>query len=468
MKLILTAASFLIIAFCPGRAVACSCLGSPSPCAAFQSADAVFVGAVTHVERRLMKYGDRDVNGQVARVQVEEAFKGVKESELTFHSYGSSCDLLFTEGQRWLFYASYDKEQKTWFVGACGRTTWVEQAGDDLLYLRALPGAAEKTRIAGEIWNRGDSKPLMGVKVKLIGERETHEVFTDKNGVYEMYGLPAGKYVITVQTPLNLKLSFTTGYARAVSLRDRTHQQVDLKEKSCAGIDFFFTENTVVKGTVFSVDGLPMKDVSVSLRAKDKPTDGNAPFGCTDANGHFNIDDISLGEYFLIANDDNVITSNEPFPLTYYPGVLEKSKATVLIVASGDKLQDFDIHIPSQRPTRTIQGRLLFSDGRAAEGESVEFASEEKSGQNQDHVYARTDAEGRFKLSVLEGSKGTLHGSLYAHSRDLPNCPQIDKLVKAYKDVETKRIKLELNRDHEDLELVFTVPYCAKAKEERE
>ena len=468
MKLVLTAAAFLIIAFCPRLAVACSCLGSTSPCAAFKSADAVFVGAVTRVERGPMKYGDRDVNGQIARVQVEEAFKGVKEPEVTFHSYGSSCDVFFTEGQRWLFYASYNKEQKVWGVGACGRTTWLDHAGDDLLYLRALPGAAEKTRIAGEIWNRGDSKPLMGVKVKLTGERETHEVFTDKNGVYEMYGLPAGKYLITAETPLNLKLSFTTGYSRAVSLAEPTRQHVDLKEKSCAGLSFYFTENTVVKGTVFSVDGLPMRDVCVSLRAKDKPTDPNAPFDCTDANGRFNIDDIGLGEYFLIANDDNVITSNEPFPLTYYPGVLEKAKATVLIVASGDKLQDFDIHIPSQRPTRTIEGRLLFSDGRPAEGESVEFASEEKSGQAQDRVYAKTDAEGRFKLSVLEGSKGMLRGSLYAHSRDLPNCPQIDKFVKAYKDVETKRIKLELNRDHQDLELVFTVPYCAKAKEEPE
>lgn len=213
--------------------------------------------------------------------------------------------------------------------------------------------------------------------------------------------------------------------------------------------------------------GSRMHKVCVSLHSRDRPTETKHPFGCTDKSGRFKIDDIGLGQYYLIANDDNVIDSDEPFPLTYYPGVLEKEKATVLTILGGDKLQDFDIHIPSQRPTRTIQGRLLFSDGRPAVDESVEFASEEKSGQDQDHVYARTDAEGRFKLSVLEGSKGTVRGYLFGFSYDRANCPKIDKLIKAYKDIETKRITVELNRDH-DLELMLPVPYCAKVKEKKQ
>ena len=73
--------------------------------------------------------------------------------------------------------------------------------------------------------------------------------------------------------------------------------------------------------------------------------------------------------------------------------------------------------------------------------------------------------EGRFKLTVLEGLKGTVHSHLYTIPLDTPNCPEIHKLVKAYKDIETNRIKLEINRDHQDLELTFTVPYCAKKRE---
>lgn len=465
MKLILAVALFVAIVFCPRPALACSCFGATSPCGAYLMADAVFVGTVTSVKQQLMKLEREDVNCQVAVVQVDEAFKGVKASELIFHSFETSCDLNYKEGQRRLFYASYDKKVKSWYVGGCGRTRNLEYAANDLLFLRALPGAMEKTRIAGVLWNQGDEKPLMGVKVKLTGERETHEVFTDKNGVYEMFGLPPGQYVITPDTPLNLKLSIGIG-APVIDLRDQTRRRVDLKEKSCTGVDFYFAENTAVTGRVFSVEGQPMRNVCVSLHSKDRPAETQHPFDCTDENGRFKVDDIGLGQYYLIANDDNVIDSDEPFSLTYYPGVLEQEKATILTILTGDKLQDFDIHIPSQRPTRTIQGRLLFSDGRPAADESVGFISEEKPGQDPDRVFARTDAEGRFKLSVLEGSKGTVHGSLFAFSRDRANCPEIDKLAKAHKGIESERITLELNRDH-DLELVLPVPFCAKVKEKQ-
>jgi hypothetical protein len=49
------------------------------------------------------------IHGQVAYVQVEESFKGGQVGELVFRSYGTSCDPVYKEGQRWLFYAEvYD------------------------------------------------------------------------------------------------------------------------------------------------------------------------------------------------------------------------------------------------------------------------------------------------------------------------------------------------------------------------
>ena len=463
MKLLHAVAALGILLFSAELVMACSCAGTPSVCGAFAGADAVFVGTVTRVERKTAKdeTGREHVVGQTAYVQVDEAFKGAKAPQLIFISYGSSCDVIYEEGQRRLFYARYSKQDKAWSIGGCDRSTLLQHAADDLLYLRGLPGSAQKTRIAGELKTR-DYKPLMGVKVKFIGETKTYEVFTDKNGVYEIYDLPAGKYIIEPDIPLNLKLSFTSSSA----VIDRTRRQVELKDKSCAGMDFYFSENTVIQGRVLSPDGQPMNKVCVRLWLKEKRAETPFLLDCTEQDGRFKIDEIELGEYYLVANDDGVISSDEPFPLTYYPGVFEKEKATLLNIASGDKLQDFDIHIPSQRPTRTIEGRLLFSDGRPVEDESVEFLSEEKPNQPQDRVLAKTDAEGRFKLSVLEGSKGTLRGYLYSFSRESAKCPQIDKLNKAYKDIETNRVKVELNRDHQDIELVFPFPYCAKAKEQ--
>ena len=437
-------------------------------CTAFKDAEAVFVGTVMSVENQTARdeEGREHVTGQIARVQVDEAFKGAKASILTFRSYNSSCDVRYEEGQQWLFFARYNEAEKSWAIGVCGRSTLRQFAAGDLLYLRNLPQAAQTTRISGRLWSGGDRQPLTGVKVKLIGESKTYEVFTDQNGVYEAYDLPAGKYAIEPETPVNLKLNFSIRPA-ATEIDDQKRQRVELKEKSCTGVDFVFVGDSSVKGTVFGANGLPMNRVCVRLRLKDNPKETPFLLGCTKEDGRFAIDQIGPGDYYLVANDDGVISSDEPFPLTYYPGVLEQEKATVLTIANGDKLEDFDIHIRSQRPTRTIQGRLLFSDGRPVDDGSIEFASEEKPGQVQDHVYAKTDAEGRFKISVLEGSKGTLHGLLYSFSLESAQCPQIDKLNKAYKDLETRRITLELNRDHANIELVFPFPFCPKAKKER-
>jgi hypothetical protein len=466
MKLFPASAALGMLLLFPHLAFACSCVGSMSVCGGFAAAEAVFVGTVTRVENQTAKDDDGKevIVGQVARIQVDEAFKGAKAAELIFRSYGSSCDVQYEEGQRWLVFANYDKKEKAWAIGACGRSTRLEFAADALLYLRGLPGSAQKTRLSGELTDR-NRKPLMGVKLTIAGERQNYEAFTDKNGVYEVYGLPPGKYTVEPETPLNLKLWIVM----ATAIRDRntrSDRQVELTEKGCAGVDFIFKENSSVKGRVYGAGGQPMAKVCVRLWNKEKVDETASLFGCTREDGRFVIDDIGLGDYYLVANDDGVISSDEPFPLTYYPGVFEKGKATVLTIASGDKLEDFDIHIPSQRPTRTIQGRLLFSDGRPVDEGSVEFASEEKHGQSEDHVYATTDAEGRFKLTVLEGSKGTLHGSLYSFSRESAQCPQIDKLNKAYKDIETKRITLELNRDHANIELVFAFPFCPKAKKD--
>ena len=461
MKLILAAAAVALLFVAPRVAVACSCAGSTSVSGSFQSAEAVFVGTVRQVENTLEKNEDgrEFITGQIAHVQVDEAFKGAKEPELIFRAGGTSCDPRYAEGQRWLFYAYYDKEDKSWSIRACDRSVDLAWAAADLLYLRGLPESAQKTRLAGTLWSR-DNKPLMGVKVKLIGERETREVLTDKNGVYETYGLPPGKYVIEPETPSNLKLN----YSSVSHARNLRNEQVELKEKSCASIDFFFTDNTLISGRVFSPAAEPMRNVCLRLLFKEKPGDTPYLADCTDQSGRFNIDNIGVGEYFLVANDDGVISSDEPFPAIYYPGVLEKDKATVVTVGSGDKFEDFDIHIPSQQRTRIIEGRLLFSDRRPVAGASVEF-SQDGNDDFDSSVNVETDKQGRFRLRVLEGLKGTVHGYMFAYLGEYENCPRLEALIKAQKDITTKFIKVEVDRDYLDMELVFPFPKCKKAKQ---
>lgn len=97
------------------------------------------------------------------------------------------------------------------------------------------------------------------------------------------------------------------------------------------------------------------------------------------------------------------ITSDEPFPTAYYPGVFEKEKATTLTFSSGDRLQDFDIHIPSQKSLRTIEGKLLFSDGRPAGGDSVKFVPEGMNDNMDAQSLWKRTARGVFDCAYSKG-----------------------------------------------------------------
>src|SRR5688500_6537090 len=112
MKLILTIPALAILFLCPRATLACSCGGTISVCDAFQLAQAVFVGSVTRVEDEVVKTEDDGFyTRQTAYVQVEEAFKGVRQPEFVFRTLGTSCDPEYKQGERWLFYAHYNKEE---------------------------------------------------------------------------------------------------------------------------------------------------------------------------------------------------------------------------------------------------------------------------------------------------------------------------------------------------------------------
>jgi hypothetical protein len=196
MKRAFAIIAFLVMLSGYETVMACSCAGYASPCQAYAAADAVFVGYVKKVKPDNSMKGEDEYEGeQIAYVQVERAFKGMDDSQVVLHQPGHNCAPKFKVGERWLFYATYHEESKTWEVYGCGRSRYVESANDDMLYLQKLPQSATTTRISGEL-ERYETDPekgfssvetIAGAKVKISGAGKTHEVYTDKNGVYELY-----------------------------------------------------------------------------------------------------------------------------------------------------------------------------------------------------------------------------------------------------------------------------------------
>jgi hypothetical protein len=478
MKILFSAVILVLLLLNAPAVDACSCAGYPTVCESYQGADAVFIGVVQRVRDNQVKDPDgrEHIGGQVAHIQVEKSFKGMSQPQVIFRTEGTSCDAIYKEGQRWLFYAYYDEKDKSWGIAACDRSTVIDNATEDLHYLQGLPKSALTTRLSGQLEHYEEDpekgftrvKNIIGAKVKIAGEAKAYEVYTDKDGVFEIIGLPPGKYAIDPEIPVGLKVRFPILYGE-VDYSDRQNVKLILKEKSCASVSFVLSSKNRIAGRVFGADGRVLPDVCLNLTPKDKTAASNWIFDCTDKEGRYELSEIPPGEYLIVLNSEGKISSNEPFPTAYFPGVFEKDKATVLAIAQSTDLEDYDIHIPSQENRKTLQGVLQYSDGKPVVGQFVEFKADEVKEGFDGEVHTSTDPEGRFILNVLEGLKGSLRGFMYTYEGQYANCPQLDKLIRGQgrgvPDVGTKPVPLEITRDMQDIKLTFPFPYCKKAKE---
>ena len=478
MRRAIAVIAFVLVISGDKSATACTCAGQVSPCAAYAGASAVFTGTVTRIEsekpvkdqQRQEEYGE-----QVAYVRVERTFKGVIGQEIVFHQPGHNCAPKFKVGARWLFYAHYHEKSKTWEVLGCGRSNQIENASDDLLYLYGLPQSATRTRISGVLKHYEDTpekgfsliRNISGARVRIVGEQKTYEMYTDQNGVYEIYDLPPGKYAVVPEIPFGLKVRFPMPFG-PVDYSNRTEVTIELKANSCAGSNFVLSSYSSITGTVFGANGQVMPRVCLDL----VPADGTPDhyfriFDCTKADGRYELKEIPPGEYLIVVNKTGKITGDTPFGIAYYPGVFDKDKATGITVRLGDRLEKHDIQISSQALTSIVEGVLLFSDGRPVAKEFIDFKAE-GDGNVERSARAVTDEQGRFSFRVLRGTAGWLRGYILAYRGKFLDCPYIDKLLEGRTnnmiDVEAKQIRIEVSDDIRNVKVVFQFPFCAGAR----
>lgn len=223
-----------------------------------------------------------------------------------------------------------------------------------------------------------------------------------------------------------------------------------------------------MSGRVFGADGRPLQSVCLNLLLKENPNGRPTLLDCTDEQGRYKIDEIPPGEYLIAVNADGQKSGHEPFPTVYYPGVFEKEKASPLTVTTGGSFEEYDIHVPSEEATRVIEGVLLYRDGRAAANELVEFKADAVRQGYDGTSRTKTDAQGRFSLTVLQGLKGRLRGYVITYEGQYENCPELEKLIKEsdtrVPEIGTEPISLEVNSDYQGIKLVLPFPYCVKAR----
>src|SRR4030095_3945095 len=175
---------FLIVLTClsissqPVRACTCVEYGVPV-CAAYWRSDAVFVGQLKDITPRDLKSTNSPPIATLHFI-VEQPFRGISTAEVDVGTLsGTSCDMEFVKGRRYLIYAHRESQSNQLFAGACSRTTELRYATDDLNYIRSLKQQGVTESIAGRV-AREKYDPMRGVKIEVRNGDKTLETNTDE------------------------------------------------------------------------------------------------------------------------------------------------------------------------------------------------------------------------------------------------------------------------------------------------
>ena len=238
-----------------------ACMGAVlrSVCEQFSGADAVVIGTVEDIKPDSIKFSDDlDLVAQRVKIKVTKSFKGIDQEYVSLVQPSWSCEFKFKEsdkGKDFLFYIELDKQNGEYKVVQGSRSRQIEYAFDDLAWLDGLPKSLGRTRLSGVLrhheYIQKEGTPevelvhyLTGAKVTIYGKKKTFSTVTDKNGMYEFWDIPPGKYNVVPELPANYTIDFKSPYGiiEYIKLPDGDLDFKDFRIKvpkgGCAGVDY--------------------------------------------------------------------------------------------------------------------------------------------------------------------------------------------------------------------------------------
>jgi hypothetical protein len=354
--------TFLGVAFLlfPDMVVACARAPKPTVLQAYNDSEVVVIARAISVEK-LSDESQKPMIGTLVtstRMEVEKVYKGnlrVGDKMVFGQGNGIHCTWVFDEsdiGKQYLFYLnSPSKDQKLWYEYGLGRSNLRENAADDLLYLNKMDKVRGRTRISGVLSEDGlAGLSVEGQTIRIIGRNKTYVTKTDKNGVYELYDVPPGRYVLAPELKFGWQVD-EFSLARPLTRLELMHGRrqsnrvaFTLRPRNHFGVDLRLKLSNHVSGTIYDSNSKPMRWVCVSL----VPANDESFLGCnslTDELGRFQIDAVEAGSYIIIFNYENKITNRMPFPKLYYPGVPEREKARTITLKHGESASNLNVVI---------------------------------------------------------------------------------------------------------------------------
>lgn len=425
---------------------ACTCTRPLPACMAYQETPVVFAGLVKSIDEQkveINQFGKMETVriGLTAHFLVEEPFKGINVSEVDVVTGGGGgdCGVNFIVGERYLVYAYKSQGDAlsssisrtviggnpSTKIGAlstsiCSRTNLLSRAQDEIELLRALIAGKPQTRIFGSVveyvqrlgtyeYNMDRIGPLEGLIVKAEGPQGKYDTKTDSQGGFRFIGVAPGKYKVSVTLP--------EGYGPLFDF-DRNVKDVEVSSQGCsAEADFSAQIDGRISGRVFDDKGQPVNEqLQVSITTPESAGKAVALVesrsAYTDKNGRYEFDGLTPGRYVLGVSIANVPYKTTPFPRTYYPNGKDLSEARIIDLAKGQKLINFDFHLPPRLADYIIEGIALLADGKPAAGADVNLYDSEDPNSSLFGVDVKADEEGRFTVKGYKGRRYFVHAYL--------------------------------------------------------
>lgn len=424
-----------------------------------------------------------------SRLKVVKVFKGnlTVGQELSFGGGSSgNCTITFNENsighESLLFLSSEPTNGKFWEASYCWRSGSLASQYTDLSYLNNIEKVRGKTRLSGMVVQitrsalegvSGTSKVFSNRKVYVIGNGKNIELTTDKNGVFEVYDLPFGRYELKTEGVEGYRLSPRNKVFRIGKTKDGIDLNripiAEIEPNGQVELDLVFEIDNSISGKMLDSNGKPLSNVSLDLRpAKGKEYQFFYKSAQTFKDGSFKFDTIPPGEYLIEVNHYGYISGNTPFNTFFYPN--DKVGEKAIQIGAGQHIKDLLIVPPSTTETVTISGKVNFENREnindffflnfITRWEPLKSNSESKNQIFSEESFI--DKDGNFSLKILKGQKGKLFVTRGTTAPALDKCQGNSKIN--YPEPLSESVEIEGDKNIGNIEFKVKLPSCKKAK----
>lgn len=184
--------------------------------------------------------------------------------------------------------------------------------------------------------------------------------------------------------------------------------KLKIVDRGCGDASFSAVYDGRISGSVVNAEGRTVAKGKVVLLSVDKeeippPMHEDGSDYIRDQ-GRFELTGIRPGRYRLGINVNDPADEEMPYPPVWYPGVPEKSQAMIIDVGPGQKFSDIVIKLPRKLIKHTIQGTVVWPNGKPVPEASVHLEHLEYPDWCVNGC-GNADKQGRFTLIGYQGLK---------------------------------------------------------------